>query len=152
MRKSLILMLITGFMLNVPTLALASPCPAESNPITEGQVAPCTGVLVSPEGVAKIVANTEAQKRKCNLNIAEAKEKAKAHCSVEINILTLQLEEEQDSFARELANNQEEIDKLQKIVNSQNKPKNGLWFAAGATTGVAFAILTTWAIGQVINN
>jgi len=145
------LTLIVGLLL-APISSLATPCPAESNPLVEGQNSPCTGVLLSPTGVAKIIADKQKQKEQCDLNISKTKEEAGAHCNIQISSLTLQINEEQENFGQELENRNEEIKSLQKIINSQNKPKHGMWFAVGTVSGVALTILTAWAIGQVTNN
>ncbi len=49
-------------------------CPADLNPINKGDSAPCTGVLFTQAAAAKIIADLEFAKNKCDVRVMKKKE------------------------------------------------------------------------------
>ena len=55
-------------------------CPADLNPINKGDSAPCTGVLFTQAAAAKIIADLEFSKSKCDVRVMKTQRELTAVC------------------------------------------------------------------------
>lgn len=127
---------------------------AEPNivPMRKGEQAPFTGVLLSPEGVANTIADSEAkvdaesarQQHVCAEKIIKLEgtaNQAKIKCDSELLRVNAQLE----SCKRMESEYIRRIEELEK-----NKPNVWLWFWSGVVGGTVLGGLTFFAISPMI--
>ncbi len=125
-------------------------CPADLNPINKGDSAPCTGVLFTQAAAAKIIADLEFAKNKCDVRVMKKERELTAVCDSSI-----EKEKIKCAAAAKVAKNQldlcvSDLDYTTKQL-AKKSTNNLKWFSVGAASGIAFTLVTAWAIGKVVN-
>ncbi len=133
------------------TLAFAVDEPTDGAvPISKGQAAPFSGVLLTNEAVAKILADKEYQKKKCEMDTQYELEKQKTKQSLELGLCKIDLELGQKKY--EIINKikDDEITRVRDIaVKSQDSSSKNTWYLVGgialgilASVGVTYAVMS----------
>jgi len=105
--------------------------------LNKGSVAPFEGTLFDPVATAKILAEKEMQRQRCDAKSKYEKDLLNATCKREIDLLNSALEIEKRKNNLIVSAQQEEIETLRKLAKGSD---NTLWtvigFVAGATTSI----------------
>ena len=127
---------------------------AAISPMKKGQIAPFTGILLSPKATATIIAqlNSTQDLIKIEVDHARAEEQAKCefrvsetvtHCEADKKILQAQVDEQNKRIGIV-------TDALKK--EEANRPNTPLWVGLGTglgfVLGVGLSALTVYAVGQ----
>lgn len=118
-------------------------------PLTKNQPAPFTGVLLSPEAVAQVIAKQDAAivtqelavKHQADLDSVELKfqiDQLTTTCTTDKNILHAQIDDQKKQV--QILN-----DQLKKTTNS---PSATFWMGIGGVGGIAVTLLTVFAVSQ----
>lgn len=122
------------FFIMISTAQADSP---EFTIVTENQPAPFEGVLFNPAAAAEILAKTEEQIQKCDLEIEYQVDLAASQCKLDKDLLDARI----STLDKELLNVREqkdlEIAMLQKIIKRQSPQYKWWWFAGGVVLGGA---------------
>jgi hypothetical protein len=124
------------------------------SPMKKGQVAPFTGILLSPKAAATIIAQLNSMQMQINIEVDKARGEERAKCDYNIN-------EEKAWCAADRKILQARIndqDRQMAIVNEalkeseKSRPNTTLWVGLGTglgfVGGVAMTVLTVWAVNQ----
>lgn len=155
MKRIISILLI--FVLMLPSFAWAEPQlptvtalpneisvgPAVS-PMKKGQTAPFSGVLLSPEAVAKVIVDYNNQKAQSQIEIDRAKELQKAQDQLVIDNLVADLKREKEVAEAGRKSSSEQLQILNKRIEEaeKNKPNVAIVAGLGAAAGAALVILT----------
>lgn len=124
---------------------------AAVSPIKKGQIAPFTGVLLSPEAVAKVIVDYNNAKEQTEIEVQKARETQKAEDRLLIDNLSADLQREKAVGDAQLKSRNEQIkiytDALEKA--EKDKPNPTLWAGIGVVAGVAISLLTVFVVGSV---
>lgn len=136
-------------------LATETDVGAAISSLKKGQVAPFTGILLSPKAAATIVVQLDSLKEQIKIELQKAKAEEIAKCDFKTSELITKNESDKKIFAARL---DEQIkvglvlqDRLKKEESSRvNTP---LWVGVGTTlgviTGIGITLLSVYTINQV---
>jgi len=116
---------------------------AAVSPMKKGQVAPFTGVLLSPMAVASMIAEMKMQEERTNLEVKRTTAELTATCDFEKNKLTIQAETDAKIAAAKLEASMKQVTMLEDTVSKSSDP-----FTMGAI-GFGLGIAATVLIGYV---
>jgi hypothetical protein len=135
------------------------PGPGEVNvgaavsPMKKGQLAPFTGVLLSPEAIARVTVELSSNLERTKIEVQKAVAEADARCDNEKSNMKTTLDADKKILSIQL----DERDKRIQILNDQIE-KNGdsssnipLWLGIGAGTGFLVGVATTVVIVYSVN-
>ena len=146
--KKLLSVLMCIMILLVPLYSYADP---KTEIVIEGEKVPYTGTLLNEEALAKILAETEYRKEKCELDKEYIKKTKDLECSEQVESLKLDVDiiEKKHDLMMDAKNT--EIQNLHDIIKkeSKNKPNKILWYIGGILTGIAISVGTVYAINKV---
>lgn len=151
--KRLVSMLLAASMMAASVSAWADETmetsPPVVTPISKGQFAPFTGVLMSPEAVATIIAERESAKQALQLAVKRQADLDEAKLKFEVDRLTTTCTADKKILQAQVDNGQRQIN----ILNEQLKKETGGpsplgWLGIGAGTGVVVTLLTVFVVGQ----
>lgn len=167
--KKFIASLLIGAQLSIAVPAFADPVvlpqppvpiPGEVDvgaalsPMKKGQIAPFTGVLLSPKATATIVAQLNSLQEQINIEVEHARAEERARCDFRVS------EQETTCTAdkKVLQAQVESRDKQLQILNEQlkkeqeSRPNTTLWVGLGVgggfLLGVALSALSVYAVNQ----
>jgi hypothetical protein len=132
-------------------LVVYASCPADLNPITKGQRAPCTGILFTEEAAAKIIADLEAAHAECEIRIQKEKEKHDAQCAAALQVEKIKCDASKQALSERLSLCTKDLD-LVTAELSKKSSHNLRWFSLGTVTGIVFTLVTAWTIGKVVSD
>lgn len=116
-------------------------------PMTKGQVAPFTGVLLNPPAVAQITVDKENQKKECDLSIKRESETQKALADRALKDKDSELTYTRDTLTQQIKSRDEAIARLQKDTLSSSG--NGLiWGIVGFAGGVLMTVGIVYAVSK----
>ena len=121
--------------------------------LSEGQVAPFRGVLLSQEAAASLFGDLKFSKKECNLRLDRELKLNTETWMAQLNSLNLRLEVEQKRADSLLEIKNERIQFLEK--NWQPGPwyqSGEFWLATGAVLGIVVTVAAGYAVGQAGNN
>jgi len=119
--------------------------------LNQGDVAPFSGTLITPEGIAKIVSTQDAELATCKEKARHDLEILKISKDVEIEKLSHDLEQEQVSCDSSLREKDKELDRAYDLIKKQNKNIVPLWIGLGFVGGVASTLGTIYAYDKITN-
>lgn len=138
---------------NIPVPALQ---PGEQSvgqvvsPLKQGQKAPFTGVLLSPEAIAKIIVDYQNAQNETDIQVKRAVGIQAAQDQLKIDDLTgaLTYQKTVDATQIKAANDQINVlsKQLQDAENSKSSPV--VWGSLGAVGGIVVTILTVFAVNK----
>ena len=119
------------------------------SPLKKGQAAPYTGVLLSPEAVAKVVVDYNNLKAESKIEAERARAEQEAKDKFIISELKADLKQEKAVAAAQITNRNEQIKILnQRLAETESARKDTLWWTAGgAVVGLVGAALVAVAVG-----
>ena len=118
-------------------------------PIEKGQPAPETGVFLTKEQVAKILAEKQAAAEICKINQEAAVSLEKNKCEYEKNLLKNELSYEKSKYEQISKLRDVQEDRLYETVSDSGS--NLYWFTGGVVAGAATAAAVSISIVLVIN-
>lgn len=136
----------------VPALTKNEPDVGEAlSPMQRGQVAPFTGVLLSPKAVASIIAQTRTANDKLKLEVETARAEERAHCEFRLSETKTILEADKKILQAQIDEKTRRITILEETLKKNETSSTEVlgWSALSFGLGVGLTILTTFAIGQV---
>lgn len=124
------------------------------SPMKKGQIAPFTGVLLSPKASATIIVQLNLLSEQIQIEIDRVKGEEKAKCDFRVAETSNTLTTDKKILQAQLDEREKRInivtDALKKEENS--RPNLPLWVGvgtgAGFVLGVGLSILTVYAVGQ----
>jgi hypothetical protein len=143
MNKIVTILLLVLF----PFTLLADELPKIS-PLSEGDVAPFTGVLYNPAAIAETIAQRELLIQQHELNLNALKERLDAECTLKIFNLQAELDAFRFKYDSMVAIKDDEINKLHNIVLRQTNEHSHWWFTGGILTGVLITVGVAYAVNQ----
>jgi hypothetical protein len=117
--------------------------------LEKGQPAPESGIFLTKEQAAKVIAEKQAAEQICKINQESAVEQSKAKCEFDKGLLKNELSYEKSKFT--------EISKLRDVQDEKlydrisDSGDNLYWFAGGIVAGAATAAAVSISIVLVIN-
>ncbi len=127
---------------------------AAISPMKKGQIAPFTGVLLSPKATATIIAQLNSMQEQIKIEVDHAKAESKARCEFQIAETKTHLEADKNVLQAKVDSRDKQINILNGVIKQQeeNRPNTQLWVGVGAgvglVLGVGLSALTVYAIGQ----
>lgn len=108
--------------------------------LTQGQTAPFTGTLITPDGMAKIITIEDAKLSECEELSRHKIEVLTISSDAQIEKLKFDLKKQKESSDKIIEEKNNELDRVYDIVKKQNKNLTPMWigigFAAGLTTSI----------------
>lgn len=130
------------------TTTSPSPPPVVT-PISKGQIAPYTGVLMSPEAVATIVAERESAKAAIQLAVQRQVDLDEAKLKFEIDRVTSTCTADKKILQAQIDDGHRKINILnEQLKKTTDGPSPLGWVGIGAGTGVVVTLLTVFVVGQ----
>lgn len=147
----------------IPTVTLPQPpvpAPGEPDvgaaisPMKKGNIAPFTGILLSPKAAATIIANLNALQEQIKVEVDHARAEEQAKCDFRVSETTTRLETDKKILRAQVDEQGKRIviitDQLKKEETS--RPNTSLWVGVGTgvgfVLGVAATVLTVYAVNQ----
>ena len=121
----------------------------KSTTLKKGQKAPFPGTLLDTEAVAKILADKNLAKLKCDLKLSTESAKMKALHDLKYNSCKINLDIERAKLKQLITLKNNEIERLQKIALKPKRDLTILWFTIGVAIGVGSTIGVAFAIKEV---
>ena len=148
-------MKLISSLLIVTTLAAATPAMADDktspvvSPVQRGAIAPFTGVLFSPEAIARVVAQQDASQAAMRLAVQNQAAVDAAQLQYQTSQLSTTCNADKGILQAQVDNDKQQIN----ILNDQLKkntggPGPGLWIGTGVVGGVIVTLLTVFAVGK----
>lgn len=103
--------------------------------VSIGQPAPFEGVLLSAPAAAEVLAEHEAQKLRCELEIEFQVDKTKTECQLNIDLLNTRIESLNTEYTEVVAQKDLEITELKDKLKKQSPQYKWFWFAGGIVLG-----------------
>lgn len=172
--KKLIASLLIGAQLAVAAPAFADPPPAPTvvlpappqpapgekdvgaaiSPMKKGQIAPFTGILLSPKATATIIAQLDSLQEQIKIEVDHARAEEKAKCDFQVAETKNKLETDKKILQAQVDDQGKQITILNDQLKKEeaNRPNTPLWVGlgtgAGLIIGVGLSALTVYAIGH----
>ena len=135
------ILLILSLFLSLPVFA--DEIVAE--PITKGQRAPFSGILLDGPSAAKVIAGHEYATEKCKIVAEHDAKKAKANCELEKNILAAKLQSTLEKHRAITKIRDDEITRLQRTLKSVSADYSEWWFVGGVIAGIVTSVTIFYA-------
>lgn len=138
----------------VPELRLDEPdVGAAVSPMKKGQVAPFTGVLLSPRAVAGIVTQLNSFDEQVAIEVDRAKAQVAARCTLDLSDASARCAATEKILNARIASQGTEVKRLTGLLEKHEKKAPArLWISlgcgAGFIFGVGLTVLTTYAVNQ----
>ena len=116
--------------------------------ISQGQIAPFTGTLITPDGMAKIITIEDAKLAECQEISRHQLEILTISNNAQIEKLKHDLQQQKETTDKIILEKDKELDRVYKIIEKQNKNLTPMWIGIGFTAGLA----TSFGAYYVYNN
>lgn len=117
--------------------------------LKKGDPAPDDGIFLTDVEAAKVLAEKEAEKKRCNLAVDTAKEKANALCALEKENLKINLDIQEKKYEEILSLKDDEIKRLHEYAKKNDVDYGVLWFVGGAAVATLTSIAIFFAAVQI---
>lgn len=121
---------------------------AALSPMKRGQVAPFTGVLLSPEATAQLIVQLQTQPQLIKIQVDHQVAIDKANCDFSLAEQKNTLETDKKILQAQVDAGTKQVgiltDQVKKLEDS--RPNTALWFGLGAGAGVIVTVLLTLAL------
>lgn len=133
-----------------PTPAPSSSAPLPTiTPLQKTQPAPYTGVLLSPEAIAKIVADKDAAAKEKELAVKHQQELDAAQHKYDLDQATTTCTADKSIMQARIDDNLKQIKILEDQLKKQSGgPGPGTWIGLGAVGGVVLTVVTVFAVSR----
>jgi len=124
------------------------------SPMKKGQIAPFTGVLLSPAAVAKVIADIESRNDAIKVEVKKATSTLQARHDHEKTVINIRNEADTKIFKSRIDQQKREIDSLEFQIKNEreDRPNPATWTAIGLATGVVLSTLAAVLIVSVSQN
>lgn len=133
-------------------LLLSNFCYAQDKGVVikQGEPAPFSGILLSPELQAKMIADSQYNKKACELENNYLSLRQKTTCDFEKNSLKVDLDTISKKYDLTVKLKDNEISRLnQSVVESNKKSDRWVWWlAGGVVSGIALTVAVTYAVNH----
>lgn len=119
--------------------------------LSQGQVAPFTGTIITPEGIAKIITTEDAKLSECEEISRHKIEVLTISKEAQIEKLKFDLEKQKESSSKIIEEKDKELDRIYDIVKKQNKNLTPMWIGIGFVAGLATSYGTMYIYNKSIN-
>ena len=119
--------------------------------LSQGQVAPFTGTLITPEGIAKIITTEDAKLSECEELSRHKIEVLTISKEAQIEKLKFDLEQQKESSSKIIEEKNNELDRVYDIVKKQNRNLPPLWIGVGFAAGLTTSYGTMYIYNKSIN-
>jgi hypothetical protein len=117
--------------------------------INKGTPAPYTGVLIDSKTGAKILAEKEFAKERCQVEVEHEKKKAESKCELDTTRKVSDTEFELAKTKVLLETMENENERLVEVVKTESEDYTSFWFAGGTLTGIVLSIGIFYASVQI---
>jgi len=117
--------------------------------INKGTPAPYTGVLIDSKTGAKILAEKEFAKERCQVEVEHEKKKAESKCELDTARKVSDTEFELAKTKVLLETMENENERLVEVVKTESEDYTSFWFAGGTLTGIVLSIGIFYASVQI---
>jgi len=122
--------------------------------IKKAQVAPFTGVLLSPAAAATVIAEIKNQDAKCAIEIQKKLDELKVQSDLKYKQLEISYNTFKSSCEIKIKSRDDTIDLLNRTLEKNTNPKTELWFIGGLTggflVGVGLTVATVFALSKTM--
>ena len=150
--KRIISTLLVCSVLASSTLAWADDPPTSSptvSPLQKGQPAPYTGVLLSPEATALVIAEKDAAKKEVELAEQRQISLSAAQKKFELEQLTSTFMADKKILQAQVDDNLRQINVLSEQLKKQSGGSNPtMWVGLGFLGGTVLTVVTVFAVSQ----
>lgn len=124
---------------------------AAVSPMKRGQIAPFTGVLLSPKALATVVADLNSMTDQIKIEVDRARGEEKARCDFSVSQVRTELETDKKIMQAHVDDDQAQLrileDHLKKAEQSQSNAL--IWGFVGLGSGIAVSLLTVAVVSAV---
>ena len=145
MLKKAGLLLIAGILF-LPSVARGDEV---VTPLKKGDPAPFAGILLNEAAAARILAETDGDVDRCQIEKARDLEDQRIRMQLDNDIVTAKLDACVFLRREEADIAQERASQLEKIITQQKRPSTGVLVTGGILSGVALTLASAWAINLV---
>jgi len=117
--------------------------------INQGQVAPFTGTILTPDALAKIITLEDSKLQLCEETAQHNINTLTISKDTEIDKLKFNLEEKQKSCNLIIQEKNKELDRTYEVIKKQNRNLTPLWIGVGFAAGLATSIGTIYVYNQI---
>ena len=117
--------------------------------INKGTPAPYTGILIDSKTGAKIIAEKEFAKDRCQVEVDYEKEKTISKCELENSRQLADKTYELEKTKVLLETMEKENERLVKVVDEESEDYSSFWFTGGTLTGIFLSIAIFYASVQI---
>ena len=117
--------------------------------INKGTPAPFTGVLIDSKTGAKILAEKEFAKERCQVEVEYEKKKEKSRCELETARKISDTEFELAKTKVLLETSNKENERLAKVVEETSEDYSSFWFVGGTLSGILLSVGIFYASVQI---
>ncbi len=155
--KRFISSLLVASMLSVAAPSRADePVPpvAVVSPVSKGQAAPFSGVLFSPEAVAKVVIERQMAVERQQLAVQKQADTDAATCNFQVDTQAATCKADKQIMQAQLDSSKQQVKFLnEQLQKSLNAPNTTFWmnFGIGAASGILVTVLTVAVVSEITN-
>jgi hypothetical protein len=120
--------------------------------ITQGDVAPFTGTILTPESIAKIITIEDAKLKTCNEQWQHEVNTVTINKDTEIDKLKHDLKITEETKNKIIDEKEKEISRTYDLVKKQNRNLTPLWLGVGFTAGFITSFATIYGYETIIND
>lgn len=112
-------------------------------PLQKGQPAPFTGVLLSPEAVARVIAESDSANKALKLAVQHQADLDASQLKFQVDTLTTTCTADKSILQAQVDDGKRTVIVLNDQLKSNTSgPPAGVWFGLGAATGVVLTAVT----------
>jgi len=116
-----------------------------AQPITKGQRAPYSGIILDGPSAAKVISAHEYATEKCKIKSEHDAKKAKANCELEKDILAAKLQSLHEKHTAITKIKDTEITRLQRTLKDVSADYSEWWFVGGVVAGIVTSVAIFYA-------
>jgi len=117
--------------------------------LNKGTPAPYTGVLIDSKTGAKILAEKEFAKERCQVEVEHEKKKEKSRCELDTARKVSDTEFELAKTKVLLETSEKENERLTKVVEETSEDYSSFWFVGGTLSGILLSVGIFYASVQI---
>lgn len=110
--------------------------------LNQGDAAPFSGTIITPDGIAKIITIEDSKLQTCEEKSRHEIEIVTITKDTQIEKLKFDLKQQTESCDSLIKEKDKELDRVYEIVKKQNKNLTPLWLGIGFTAGLATSLGT----------
>ena len=120
--------------------------------LKQGETAPFSGTILTPDAIAKIITTEDAKLQTCQEDWKHQINTLTINKDVEIQKLKHDLETTEQTKDRMIAEKDKEIERTYKLIKKQNKNLTPLWLGIGFTAGLLTSFSSFYVYEGITND